>query len=314
MEKNEVLSLIMCFSLILVLPFVASAKQFQVGVTPAVINLGEINPGESKRGSFVITTTSDEGFMVGIDVNRGSLGFFDGRYGYILEEYSEEDASEWVNFLNVPIYLDTETGSSGSSTIRAEQINFIVSVPEDAEPGYHLVEIAPNPEVPSGWSTAVNIVAITKIHALFRVSGEVERDGDVLEINARNVGSRTMVDVLFHNTGSVSMFAAAKRIDLYDTGGNLLENIWSTRTFARPGEIVKLTGFVTDALEPGSYLVTANVSYVTGNAAKETDIWIEGVPGQAAPAPGDPPQEAAFPWWILIIAILVFGYIIYRYV
>jgi len=314
MEKNKALSLIICLSVVLILPFIASAKQFQVGVTPAVINLGEIRPGETKRGSFVITTTSDESFMVDIDVNRGSLDFFNGRYGYILEEYSEEDASGWVNFLNVPIYLDTETGGSGSGTIRAEQINFIVNVPEDAEPGYHLVEIAPNPEVPSGWSTAVNIVAITKIHALFMVSGDVKRDGDVLEINARNVGSRTRVDVLFHNTGSVSMFAAAKKIDLYDTEGNLLENIWSTKTFTRPGEIVKLTGFVTEALNPGSYLVTANVSYLTGNVAKETDIWIEGIPGQAAPVPGGPPQEAAFPWWVLIIAILVFGFIIYRYV
>jgi hypothetical protein len=123
-----------------------------------------------------------------------------------------------------------------------------------------------------------------------------------------------MVDVFFQNTGSVSMFAKADNIRLYDTGGKLLGSLWSTRTFTEPGEIVKLKGFVTSAFEPGGYLASANVSYLTGHSAKETDFWIEAQAAPAAPSAPGVPGEAAFPWWILIVVILVVGYVIYRYV
>jgi len=313
MKRVCLLLTISCICTALVCPALSSASQFQVGVSPGVLNIGEIYPGDSRRASFIITTTSDQGFMVDIDIGMGSLDFFDGRHSDLLGEYSEQDASSWVKFLNVPIYLDTESENSGANVIKAEKINFIVQVPESAEPGYHLVEIIPKPQVPGGGSASVSIVAITKINLLLKVVGEAERSGEVLDMTARIVGKRTMVDVLFKNTGSVSMYAKANSMKLFDTGGKLLENIRSTRTFTEPGQVVKLSGFVTKALDPGAYLASTNVTYGTGHAAKETDVWIEHPSQLAVPAPTKPSQ-AEFPWWIVILAILIIAYIIYRYV
>lgn len=312
-SRAVIFSIAMALTILFLEPACMAIK-FQMGVSPAIIDLGEISRGDSKRGSFVLTTTSDEGFLVNIDVARGSKDFFMGRYSYAAGEYSEQDASRWINFLNAPVYLDASTDSSDPNIIKASKINFIVNVPENAEPGYHLVEIIPTPDVPSGWSTGVNIVAVTKINLLLKVLGEVDRKGEILDMNARIVGKRTMVDIYFQNTGSVSMYAQADNILIYSTEGQLLERLWSSKSFVEPGEVVKLTGFVTRPMDPGSYLATANVSYMNGHAAKETDLWLE--PPSLAAVQEEPaaPGQAAFPWWIVIIAILIIGYIIYRYV
>jgi hypothetical protein len=308
-----ILSFVIASTIICLTPAVMAVR-FQVGVSPAVINLGEISAGESKRGSLVLTTTSDEGFLVNIDVAQGSNDFFGERYSYVMEAYSEQDASSWLSFLNAPVYLDVSTESSDPNIIKASKVNFIVNVPDDAEPGYHLVEIIPNPEVPSGWSTGVNIVAVTKINLLFKVLGDADREGEILDMNARIVGKRTMVDIYFQNTGSVSMYARADNIMIYDSEKRLIDSIWSSKAFIEPGEVVKLTGFVTRPLDPGSYLASANVSYMTGHAAKETDLWLEPPSLAAAQDAPSASEQAAFPWWIVIIAILIIGYVIYRYV
>jgi hypothetical protein len=290
------------------------ARSFQVGVSPAFLNLGEIGRGESRRGTFSITTSSDEGFLVYITAEKGGMDFFDGRYKDMLVEYSEEDASSWINFLNHPVFLEPDPERKSTSVMGQEQINFILNVPDDAEPGYHLVEITPKPKPPSGWSTAVNIMAITKISLLFKVAGEVERSGEILDVSARNTGLRTRFDVYFQNTGSVSMFVKADDIDLYDTEGNLLYNAESSKGLSSPGEVLKLTGLVTKNTKPGSYLAFTNVTFSTGHAAKDTDIWIAPTEAPAAAAPAQPPIETAFPWWIIVIVIVIIAYIIYRYI
>jgi len=308
--KTTIATVCLAFAMILMIfPICISAKSFQVGVSPLILNLGELERGTTKVASFSIITSSDESFMVDVKAARGDMGFFDERTE-MLKEYSEVDASGWVEFMNNPIYLDTELEGEDPGIKRFEEIRFLVKVPEDAEPGYHLVELVPTPRVPSGRITGVNVVAITKINMFFRVSGEAVRSGELLDINAEIAGPRTKFDLFFQNTGTVTMSAKANEIEIYDQENNIIGKMMSNTGSVEPGGMLVLNGYYNSPLQPGDYRVFANISYFSDHVEGESDVWIE-VP-VVVPA-GKIVEAVVFPWWVVVLAaVLMFSYIIYR--
>jgi hypothetical protein len=299
-------------TLLAALPVAMGAK-YQLGVTPVFIDLGEIERGESKLASFNVITSSADDFMVRVTANPGILDFFSSRHNKpMLPEFSEEDATGWVSFMNNPFYLDVSEGRDLGGNKKSEQVNFLIRVPENAEPGYHLVELSPQPEPPPGSGTGVAIVAVTKINVLFRVPGEAVRSGNLLDITSRSYGSRTRINLFFQNDGSVSESARGEVIRIWDNEGNLLKDFHSGIGLAEPGEMITLSGSLSEPLEPGNYRVFANVTYFSGHTAKESELYVAPPPPETT---GQVVARSDFPWWIIIIiVILVIAYLIYRYV
>ena len=91
----------------LMLPTAVAQKQYRVGVSPLVLDIGTIEPGERRIATFFVITSSSNDILVELSANRGVTDFFN-RAGYetMINNYSEEDASLWVSFFENPVLLE----------------------------------------------------------------------------------------------------------------------------------------------------------------------------------------------------------------
>lgn len=297
-----------------------AAKEFSVGVSPSILDAGEIERGSSKILSFYIVTVSEEELLVQLASMEGKLDFFNKPdYKDLVFNYSEEDSSKWVEFLRNPVELKP-TGetleTTGGGIIKAwKEVNFILTVPEGADPGYHNLMISPLPFVTSEVEgrMGVAIRAVTDIPILFKVPGTAIRKGTILDVSSGNyAGDRLEINTFFQNTGTVTVSARAGPIEIYDKYGRLIETLRSNLAYVKPGETEILKSYLDiKDLDLGEYDVIANVSYGTGYASKQSTIIIYERPAVVEPAP--PEELPQFPLWLLIIpVIIIITYIIYR--
>jgi len=69
-------------------------REFTVGVSPAVVNLGEVEAGTTNLVNFFIITPSAETLLVDLQPARGTLDFFNKNlYKDLIFNSSEEDVS-----------------------------------------------------------------------------------------------------------------------------------------------------------------------------------------------------------------------------
>lgn len=312
MKANAVLFAISALALSMLFAHHASAQKFQVGVSPAFLDLGEVERGSSNLASFNVLTSSEESFLVDVKVAKSHVDFFKGEWAGYLKYFSEEDASSWVHFMSNPVYLDTPPDNQAGGIRKAEAINFLVNVPENAEPGYHVVEISPTPRVPGGMGGGIDVVTITKINVMFRVKGDAVRSGTILDASSRQASAGTRIDVYFHNNGTVTISAKADVIEVHDSEGKLAGTMTSSKEYIAPGQMVRLNSLLPDALNPGRYTASIDVNYYSGHSRKEVEFWVEAP--KPAPPSGRVVEAAAFPWWFfaLLFAIAAFSYWVYR--
>jgi hypothetical protein len=304
------LFLLVCVALVVMLAATASAAKFQVGVSPSIIDLGEVEKGDSSVASFNILTPSEDSFMVEMRKDMGGIEFFDKKkYQEYIDEYSEQQSLEWIDFITNPVYLDTPLEGSGMR--KAETIKFLVKVPEDAEPGYHVYQVAPHPVVSAGGGTGVSVVAVAKLEVLLKVPGQAIRDAEVLEVLGRTEGSRTRFDVYVQNTGTVTLTARGDLVKIFNLTGHLVGEIKTNQQRVGPGEVAVLKGLINAPLQ-GDYKVVSTVSYYSGETESEHLVSVSrsaaGTTGKVAEA------AVAFPWWIAIIIIIIISYGIYRWI
>jgi len=307
MEKRVLL--VLCLVLLTAISAPAYARKLQVGVSPSVLDLGEIERGDSHVASFSILTPSEDSFMVEMSKDMGGIEFFDKKkyMGYV-SGFSEQDALDWIDFITNPVYLDTSIEGSGMK--KAETIKFLVNIPEDAEPGYHVFQIAPRPAVSGGGGTGVSIVAVAKLEVLLQVPGQAVRDAEVLDILGNREGDKTRIDVYVQNTGTVTISARASSVKVFNLSGDLVGETGTSQEKIAPGEVASLRGHINEPLG-GDYRVSAVISYSSGESEGEAVVSI--MPSTAAQATGKITEAAIFPWWAAIIIILIVAYGAYRW-
>jgi len=297
-----------------------AAKEFSVGISPSILDAGEIERGSSKILSFYVVTVSEEELLVQLSTMEGKLDFFDRLdYKNLVFNYSEEECSSWVEFLRNPIEI-IPTGETletvGGGIIRGwTEVNFIINVPEDADPGYHNVMISPLPFVTTEYGERMGIAIRTVIDMpiLFQVPGTAIRKGNILDVSSGNyAGNKLEINTFFENTGTVTVSAKAESIKIYDKYGRLVETLRSNLDYVKPGETIALKSYLdVKDLDLGEYDVIANISYSTGYASKESTIIIYEKPAVVEPVPSEELPE--FPLWLLIIlVIIIITYMIYR--
>ncbi len=295
-------------------PF-SHAIRYQVGVSPPFLDLGEVQQGSSKVGEFYIITSSTDDLMVSMETTNGNMDFFNSdKFKSMVYEYSEEDCYSWIEFPKNPVLLkpsEEEIKTSYGVIKGWRKINFILNIPKNAEPGYHIISLKPTPYVPGGIGTGVTIVAVTTITVLFRVSGDAVREGSILDITTGQFTPNGLeIDTYFQNKGTVTVSLRAEPIEFYDEKGEMVKKIVSNIDKVKPGDMVDLKAYLnTNNLSQKEYDVIANVNYKTNTTSKRSTISLE-AKAAAIPTPEERPQ---FPWWIVvIIAIIIISYIIYR--
>ena len=293
--------------LLILLPRIVSAQtEFSVGVSPSVIDLGTLNEGSTNIVKFFLVTPSAEPLLVNLQPESGNIDFFSTRYQGLIVNYSEEDTTSWLDLLKNPVELSpsNQTLQTTAGQINGwTEINFLINVPANAEPGYHIVKIKPVPSVPSEVlsGAGARVVAVTYVTALFNVPGDPVRQGIILDVNSGNfVGNELEIRTYFQNTGTDTISARAFQT-VYDNNGTGIANLTSANDFVKPGETEVLLSYLpTTGLAIGDYNITTNVGYTTGNVSQNSTITLSAKPPTTVAA-----QPEAFPSWILILVLII---------
>lgn len=300
---RRLFKLALVLTLVLFLLDESFAAEFVVGVSPPTVDLGEVKRGESKIVKFYIVTPSTETLIVRLEVETGSLDFFArDAYKNLLHNYSEETLTGWVEFLRNPVELApaNEALKTAAGEIRGwREVSFVLNVPANAEPGYHLAWIKPLPIVPPEvlGQAGARVVAITGVNMLFRVPGDAIRDGIILDVVPGSyVGDRLEINTFFQNTGSVTISARATQSIFKD--GEVMANLSSSTETIKPNEVKVLKTFLPlDGISFGDYDVVTVVSYTTGLTEKKSTLKI-------VPPPVTIP-EPEFPYWAIFLIVLI---------
>lgn len=294
-----------------------AATEFRIGVAPSLIDAGELIPGQTKLVKFDVVTPSEDPLLIYMELEQGGFEFFaDPKYSGGMGEFSEQDIVGWIKLLDNPVELSTsdEQVVGGSQARGHREVRFLIEVPANAEPGYHVLKVRPIPATPSETlgQAGARVVAVTSVTVVFKVRGAAVREGVILDVVESNyIGNRLTIDSFFSNPGTVTVSARAAQ-KIY-SGENLIDQIYSSVEKFAPGESRPLKTFIT-APDVGQYRIETTVEYTTGSASTESFVTVE----QPAPAP-TPEQQAqggGFPTWIVIViiaAIVIISVVVYKW-
>lgn len=286
-----------------------SFSQLTVGVSPQILDLGEIEPGISKIARFYLVTSSKEKFFVYMKSTRDDIRTFtNDKYKDHINNYSEEDTNSWIEFLNNPVELqetvEKKTTKAGVPITGAREIIFILNVPENAEPGYHSGRIDLNPTSFGGSPSMLSIKAVVPLIYVFRVPGRAIREGKILDVSSGDYGTdgRLNLKIYFQNTGTVTLKTIGSA-QIFDNRG-ILDSLSTNLDFVEPGKTVVFSGFwFPGNLKIGKYNATAELDYTTGLATKKSFIEVYERP--VMPVAKVVEEEFIFPWWTMILIFIV---------
>jgi len=307
--------MIKAFLIVLMALFlIPSVFAISVGVSPSVLELGELEKGSSRISRFFIVTSSDEKLIVQLETAKAEADFFyRSDYNKFLINYSEEDPSTWVEFFRNPVELiPSDKMATQAGYIKGwREIEFYVKVPDNSEPGYHAITIIPMPFFSTTYGGGVGIRSIVSIPLLFKVPGAAIREGKILDINTGDYkDSKLEVNVFFKNTGTTTISSQADSIEIYDKYGRQVGSLKSSPALVKLGDTNKFTAlWDVRGLEFGEYNASTKVCYRTGCAYKQAmiELYKPKVPLVY------PEEKKPFPFWIIVMIIIaIITYIIYR--
>lgn len=268
MQRSDVQKLCITGSVLVL--FVALGTGFNFGVTPAKAEEGVKNPGDRFFASFFVITEEDEEMAVTIRTEDGGIGEFQQLREEDVENFSEQRCEDCVDFLKAGGPL--EEHEQGGSVERLKAVEFFVNVPDDIEPGYHMLNVLPRPQR-GGGGGGVGVLSSASFPVIFRVPGAAIRSGRILGTHAgKNVDGRQSIVSTFYNDGTVTVTAESK-ITVADGNGN--RTLYAGADRIAPGEAHDFSASVdlnTVQLQNDTFDVYTTVDYRTGTAAYNTAL------------------------------------------
>jgi hypothetical protein len=318
MDKKY-LSFSFCILMFVIL-LASRISAISVGTAPGVHDLGEVKPGKDYAFKFYLITNSPSDMLVSVGYIPAHFDIYTrnrtGRYTFIPAEASQEDISKWVEIPRNTLLLSPGRTKiinlEGGRVVKAnEEVDVILHVPEDAEPGYHAGGINLGPQLPPGGGrgTGVSTIAVTRFIFVFRVIGDAIRKGEVISmIGERVEEKKARIGVIFKNTGTTTITPKIEYLKIYDKFGNLTATLSSGYQKVVPGETKILPVYWSGGnVKPGVYRGEVKVSYLTGYTTHEEKIEI---PVKIVKVEKKPPVKAKplpclnFFLWIILLAIL----------
>ncbi len=288
---------------------ISYAQDFSVGVSPLIIDLGEIEKGSTEAIEFNVITSSTEPFSIYLTPENGLIDFFN-KAGYenLVYNYSEQKTDIWITLLDNPVRADPVDQSDGKS--KTKKVNLLLNIPRDAENGYHIVNIKPSPEIPSGATGDVGttIIGVVSVNILFNIQGDAVRAGKILDVVQAPYSKGVAFKTYFKNTGTTTISARVFQ-DIYDLDNKLAE-AQSFRETLAPGETKDFTvSFqLEETLPKKDYTIRTTVDYTTGDVSMNSTMRLEAVyyPTEV--------KEISIPLWLLALLVIIILIVIYRWV
>ncbi|MCD6367654.1 MAG: hypothetical protein J7L45_01055 [Candidatus Aenigmarchaeota archaeon] len=308
--KNKVIHLL--FVAVIVI-FISSthANAISLGTAPGAMYIGELERGRQYSVDFYLLTNSDKDLLVTLSYNEAKKSMFEknqtGRYTFIPAEASEEDMSSWISFLRKTLVVSPNNVfpvrfPDGSMVNANERATIIINVPNDAEPGYHAFEVVLSPKFRNARKgTGVSTIGVTRPIFIFKVPGNAVRSGTIDGIAGAREGDKARIDVLFRNTGTVTVTARVTSLKIYNETGYYVETLKSGAVKVPPKStsILKVYWIDKDKNRQKKIKVEATVDYLTGEVTKEAMVTIP----KLTVTEKKVTTKYVFPWWILIIIL-----------
>ncbi|MCJ7478714.1 MAG: hypothetical protein MUP63_00865 [Candidatus Nanohaloarchaeota archaeon QJJ-7] len=246
---------------------VPAGASLQFAVSPTHLEEGVQDPGSTFYGDFRVL--SSEKVEIDIRTERGSLRDFNRFKSSKSGSFSAQSCAECVEMLRGEGAIeeqDQELSAAGSEFVRWKDVKFLVNIPGDMEPGYHVLLITPDPDIEG--SGSLSLLSTSSFPVIFRVPGEVTRSGKIIGLRP---GSTRLADeklvASFYNNGTATMEVETRfKIE----GENSTEDIGRDEKVVPPGETRKFSTSVPAGREEFKARVAAD--YGTGEVSETADI------------------------------------------
>ncbi len=315
-------------AVLLLLPlliFFSNVNAIGIGISPGVINLGYIPRGKTVEVHFYLISNANYAIPVYLSfisvhndiLNREKIG----PYKFNPRDLSEESIKSWIKFPLNPYILNPKNVKiiklpDGTELKYNSKATFLISVPKDAEPGYHVgaINIVPKLNTKISGGTGVATVGVARLVFFFRVPGVVERTGKIIDIEVDRLSKYMIrVDVLFKNTGTVTMTASLSNVVIYDSYGHKIKAFSGALKKVAPGQTVVMSAYWRDpaGIKSGEAKISATVSYLGGKSTFSKKVYIpsEITAPKAIKISAKPKREV--PWWLIIMIFSLIGLYIY---
>ena len=301
--------------------FTAMSAAASVGAAPGSIDLGEIEQGETVERGVYVTTNFDENFVINPEYRSGSRSSMFSSSNNRSGETSEQDIESWIDIQeditidpNETISAQLEDGRS----VRAEGVfDFTLSVPNDADPGYHYGSFRLNPDIEGDGSGSGTVnFGETRVNFVFRVPGQAERSIEVTDINGIRIGENNVQIVAqLQNTGTVTTSLRSSELTVFDENEVELDEIRLSSATLAPGEVAEIdTTWTSEDVEGGNYEVEGIGDYRTGETHISGDFAITSVvrdPVEVDEPEADSEEDTDIPYTLLLMVLLFLGVILY---
>ncbi|MCX8178769.1 MAG: hypothetical protein N3D75_03000 [Candidatus Aenigmarchaeota archaeon] len=299
----------MMFWLILFLLIQPAYAQVTVGVSPPVVDLGEVDRGETRIVRFNIISSTQSTLVVRMDSTNGKADFFQGQYNYMLYNYSEEDTSKWIEFLSNPIEL--QPSSFENSNIKAsKEVTFLLKVPESSESGYHSAYVMLDPK---GADTRkqISIKSVFPLTVIFQVPGSAFREIKIYDTKISGASPGTVYfETIIQNTGNVTILVKGGRINIYDENESYAGFALFPSFYIKPQEIKTVKTLWNTDVKLGRYKAQTIIDYSSNVVEKNSSFVILEKTSMPVMRVIEKPK---INWWILLIILLVIAFAYYWY-
>lgn len=277
----------------LLLLFLPVATATGIGITPARLDLGTHAPGDTFYGDFNVLAAGNTSVTVDLSAGTASLERFRELDAGAPDRFSAQDCSACVTFLRGEGVI-RERDRRIQDTTRWNTVRFLVDLPRDIEPGYHVLTVTPHPSRTDA-SGSVSMVATPTLPVIFHVPGRAVRSGMMLGVRrGETVDATRELVSRFYNNGTVTM-AVSTRYAI--TGPNGSTTIPAGTKRVAPGETASFTAAARKQRVNGS-TVTAIADYGTGTARATAPF------DRAEPGPVQPAFDATGPLLILLLVLV----------
>jgi len=317
MKRNQSVIFILLF--LFSISFIPKTEGgISVGISPAYLNLGEVEPGQSKIARFYLVTSTKEKMIVHLGSSKGDMNIY-GREEFegLIRYHSEEDVSSWVEFLNNPSELlppDKVPGELNVGQLR--EVTFILKIPESAEPGYHTGIIHMDPKIVRSEEADVYVKSIVPLAYIFKVKGDAIRSGNVIDIVQKEYSKEAIwVQIFYENTGTVTTYVNQGTLWFYDKDGKLVLEETTDARLVKPGEIKEFNSFIkVGEIEDGEYDVEVTIGHRTETLTKKLKLDIvrqKPTQIQSGKVTGEQ-WKISWKTILIILVIILIAYIILR--
>lgn len=233
----------------------------------------DIAPGTSKGGTLLITNSDIKSIDVKLSAEQFSV--INPQYDYAF--VNDSTIAKWVTFGLSEFELKPN---------ETKQINFIVGVPINAEPGGRYISLFASTNT---GSAGENINSLQRVASLLyiTVAGDVTRNGNLISLTSPwIVGGESQWSVVLQNTGTTH-FRSQYNVQI--------QNLWGGAVANMSGDALILPGTVRSVVDrlplpqiPGIYKIVYNIE-LGDEPAKNEISWMIYMPL----------------WAIIILAIFV---------